>query len=512
MAGVSWLPSQRGGRVLIHDHRGYTVTKKREYEAFVDLEAFGDGGINVPMRAENLICTNRNNSEYPCKCTAKVRHNVLNDTYEDFEVIGAHADGCTWDENNVRIEIMKDRLYQKLRDKVYNNIPDAWAWAYHELEQQTPGLGQHFPMADSFRKKGMRVLNGNVPKLPKTAIDLDGIIIPERLQVTLHGQPFLLLQHTFNHTGDLTHPGGSRETIWVFGTWERFRKMCEAQTAFADGTFKTCPHPFYQVYIIHVVHENGVRMRPCIWCLLTRKTGEIYTVLFQKLRELAQEREHPIVWTKFRTDFEVAVMNAVIQMFPGVTVTGCFFHFCSAIIKKLREMGFNADYKNALTRVKVAVKSIMGLAYLPPMVVADTFQAIRNEYQNLNVQRPNLDDFFAYVEESWVQGGVAAVERWTIGNLNSKRTNNDLEGYHSRMLTKFGNHPNAWKFIELLQKEEQDIRIELQHLENGALPHVAPKILEREENVRILKQRYADLLITPQQFAKQVGFLTSVSD
>ena len=104
------------------------------------------------------------------------------------------------------------------------------------------------------------------------------------------------------------------------------------------------------------------------------------------------------------------------------------------------------------------------------------------------------------------------MERWTIGNLNSKRTNNDLEGYHSRLLAKFGLHANIWKLIGLLQKEEDDIRIELDHLDNGAMPFVADKIVIREDSVRLLKQRYADLLITPQQFAKQVGYLTSVSD
>lgn len=515
MAAVDWIPSQRGERVLLHNNRGYHVTMKRGYDDYVDMAGFGGGVFGIHMVVMNVMCTNRNNTQSLCKCSGKVLYNTLTDTYENFVLNDEHEVWCTWDENNVILEKMKVMLYQKLRDKVYTDVSDAWHWAMNELDIIAPGLSMYFPRVSSFKTKAAKIIKGDLPNLPKQKDDLDGLHIPEQLTVTLSNQPFLLLQHTFDHAADDKHPNGSRETIMVFGNWTRFQEMCEAQVAFADGTFQVCPHPFYQLYIIHIVHANGVRMRPCVWCLLTRKTGQIYSELFTQLRQLAQQRGHPIIWTKFRTDFEVAVMNTVAEVFPGLTVTGCFFHFCSAIIKKLREMGFGPDYANSVTYVKVTAKSIMGLAFLPPLIVADTFTEICNDYNNPPANaaaRPNLDMFFLYVQSSWIDGGVAEVGRWTIGNLNSKRTNNDLEGYHSRLLAKFKRHPNLWKFIKTLQTEEKDIQQELEHLDTGIVPRVAANILAREEDVRVLKQRYSDNLITAKQLAKQIGFLTSVSD
>lgn len=47
---------------------------------------------------------------------------------------------------------------------------------------------------------------------------------------------------------------GLDDTILIFGTPEIFSKMCDAKTLFMDGTFKSVPKIFLQLYTIHFVY------------------------------------------------------------------------------------------------------------------------------------------------------------------------------------------------------------------------------------------------------------------
>ena len=101
-----------------------------------------------------------------------------------------------------------------------------------------------------------------------------------------------------------------------------------------DGTFKTVPTLFHQLYTIHapVGGEDNSRIFPMVYVLMTSRSEEIYKRLFEELFELGeqdgeqddQDLSPPIIIT----DFEQAVINAVQSEFPESTHKGCFFHLC----------------------------------------------------------------------------------------------------------------------------------------------------------------------------------------
>lgn len=52
---------------------------------------------------------------------------------------------------------------------------------------------------------------------------------------------------------------------------------------YGDGTFRVCPRPFYQLYILHLdVYSNNksIHVYPAIYAFLPNKTQSTYTRLF----------------------------------------------------------------------------------------------------------------------------------------------------------------------------------------------------------------------------------------
>lgn len=306
------------------------------------------------------------------------------------------------------------------------------------------------------------------------------------------------------------------ETMIVYSTAARFKNFCDATTILADGTFGVCPEPFYQLHISHVPFGN--RVRPCVFALLTRKTEIMYTTLFERLRLLAIERGHPMKVEKFRCDFELAQMNAAVATYFAhetpdnllKVVCGCFFHFCSAIYKMAMALGLSGAYRNLLTHVKSTLKMCMALAFLAVADIPFVFGQIMHEYNTLPATvppRPDLGPFFEYFHNAWIVGNVAVRDRWSISDLNSRRTTNDCESYHSQLKRAMGARVNLWNFLEKLQAEEQRVDISIQRIEAGQISRGKPKFVKLNKALRDFKDDYINKDLTPLEYVRAIAHL-----
>ena len=105
-----------------------------------------------------------------------------------------------------------------------------------------------------------------------------------------------------------------------------------------DGTFSVTPNSFCQVYTIHAF--IGGRAVPCLYCLLPNETEETYTLLLQKVRSSNSNAHRKSIMI----DFERAMINSIVKVFPYVEVKGCFFHLCQNTYKKIQEAGLSSLY------------------------------------------------------------------------------------------------------------------------------------------------------------------------
>ncbi|XP_057336357.1 uncharacterized protein LOC130674920 isoform X2 [Microplitis mediator] len=157
----------------------------------------------------------------------------------------------------------------------------------------------------------IRKVNNNIPVSPTTLKDL---IVPPRYSVTAKGEPFLLK--------DIKIDTKKRsERLLIFSTDQNIRYLKQCKILFADGTFKTLPTMFYQLYTLHARIKD--KALPLVFVLTTGKSAKLYERMLSEIKIL--KPEHVTV------DFERAFINAAGESFNGVDISGCFFHFTQCI-------------------------------------------------------------------------------------------------------------------------------------------------------------------------------------
>ncbi|KAF9412798.1 hypothetical protein HW555_008801 [Spodoptera exigua] len=111
-----------------------------------------------------------------------------------------------------------------------------------------------------------------------------------------------------------------RNRIIVFGTHNAKHLLATVEHIFADGTFKICPKPFYQLYTIHGdlgSSEETSNVVPLVYALLLNKKQATYEILFQIIKSQVPD------WNpkKFQSDYEAAAMNAMQKIMPNCKIS-----------------------------------------------------------------------------------------------------------------------------------------------------------------------------------------------
>lgn len=118
--------------------------------------------------------------------------------------------------------------------------------------------------------------------------------------------------------------------IIAFCTKKAKKVMNEVHDFYSDGTFKSCPSPFIQLYSIHgdlgstVNHTNIV---PLVYALMSDKKMESDIILFSMIKSQIPDWDPK----KYKTDYERAAMKAFTTVFPSVIISGCYYHFNHSI-------------------------------------------------------------------------------------------------------------------------------------------------------------------------------------
>ena len=134
------------------------------------------------------------------------------------------------------------------------------------------------------------------------------IVFSEGYTKTTKGEEFLLYDSSANE-----------ERVLIFSTRKNLSVLNSCSSVFMDGTFKTVPNVFGQLYTIHGL-KNGFCM-PLIFCLLPNKKADTYVKFLCYVQTLT-----PFSNTKsITTDYELAMIKAIRAEFDDVNHYGCFF-------------------------------------------------------------------------------------------------------------------------------------------------------------------------------------------
>jgi hypothetical protein len=92
--------------------------------------------------------------------------------------------------------------------------------------------------------------------------------------------------------------------------------------------------PFTQLWTVHAFIKSGqsIAQIPLVFVLMSGKRTLDYVAVFNWIRDNVQNLE----LKSMTCDFEAAVWAAAEEVFPGVELHGCLFHWNQSIYRKIQ--------------------------------------------------------------------------------------------------------------------------------------------------------------------------------
>lgn len=259
--------------------------------------------------------------------------------------------------------------------------------------------------------------------------------------------------------------------------------MATCQHWYADGTFKSSPPLFNQVYTVHAVKYNNVL--PSVFVLMTERNTNAYTRVLMELKRL-QPLLNP---ASIMTDFEHAALTAWSSVFPDAVQRGCLFHLCQCIWRKVQQIpGLQLRYTED-PEMALQIRQLAALAFVPVQDVVRAFDELM-ESAFFTENEDALRDLTVYFEDSWIgrpgrrgHGRTRPAFPHSLWNVyisalgDLPKTNNAVEGWHRGFHQLLGAyHPTIWKFIDGLKKEQSLNELKIEQFIAGQPPEPVKRV------------------------------------
>ena len=84
--------------------------------------------------------------------------------------------------------------------------------------------------------------------------------------------------------------------------------------------------------------------------------------------------------------------------------------------------------------------------------------------------------------------------KWNVHDLSSCRTNNHIEGWHSKLKKVVGKaHPNVFEIVRSFKMEQAAVEVAIAQLQAGARPPARSRAaVEKDKRIAELKRKFAN--------------------
>lgn len=182
------------------------------------------------------------------------------------------------------------------------------------------------------------------------------------------------------------------ESFILIGDPDMFKTLCRSPWAGIDGNhkFQFCGFSQLILFTFREIVRGKRRSYVGAYALITNKTEFLYTHLFNGVKEVSEnlcpDILNPIKWKNSTLDFEAAFINALFNVF-SILAWGCYFHFTQKTIKKIRNLGLIRAYNVHDSYFNTWVRLLLVLAHLPPELVSETYDDLKNEmYEDVETE------------------------------------------------------------------------------------------------------------------------------
>lgn len=378
------------------------------------------------------------------KCRGAVKTDLQNN------IISRNEHTCLPNVAGVEIKKALQNCRKRVREEtsvpVHKIFQEAMTPIYDmglEFVTETPKYTNVKSTLTSERRKVLGTIEN-----PKNSKD---IVFDQNMLRLIDGNSFLRL--------DFQNRDGNR--ILVFGGEISENLLIKGKIFFFDGTFKSSPKQFYQLYTIHVdwgSSDSETNVHPVLFVFLPNKKETTYIDL------LLQLKEYYLEWTPemIKLDFEAAVINACEKILPNTRLSGCNFHFNQCLWRKIQSLGLTELYRED-PEIRKVCRMFSALAYLPLEDVADAWLAI----MSIAPKNEKLSEFIDYFVETWMENPNMDMELWNVHNQRH-RTNNAVEGWNCKINRMVGRmKPNIHFLVKTLKDEAKMVSQLVQAKELG---------------------------------------------
>ena len=391
------------------------------------------------------------------------------------------------DHQDASDEIKRLQLLERCkRNAEYDNRP--LRQIFDDLCRSDPDVAPLLSFADleSAMYKRRRL---SQPTLPASPNDTDSVIRNSRY-AQLNGCEF--------YRGVAS--AGDDGSAVIFASDRQIELLQSAKQIYFDATFKVVPSIYYQLFTIFVPVADV--SFPVFFALMSRKTRAMYVAVFEQVKVLAPNFTPQSVMA----DFEEASVSGFQHVFGPLNVSGCWFHFAQAIVKRVNKLGLKAEYpRNA--DVKDTVHCLLGLPLLPANEIVSAVDDVKNALNASSLFADKLKLLIEYVLSQWIRKQSIGPERLTVRD-NVSRTNNVLESYHSALRRRIQvSHPNLFTFLGHLQHVTTDAMNDVTRMISGLNVRRPKKKrnLMHETRIKTCIARFAAGSYTRHEFLRAVS-------
>lgn len=181
---------------------------------------------------------------------------------------------------------------------------------------------------------------------------------------------------------------------------------------------------------------------------------------------------------------------------------GMCFHFGQAVFRKVTELGLKTTYTSRGPEYRY-IRSLMALPFLPASQIKSAFNTLA-----ARATSPALQHRLTYMESSWISNTVWQPRNWCVFQT-SIRTNNDVEGWHTRINTDIGKaNVSFYILVPALQRESQVIELTYRLVsEQQILRDQRHRYRHLEGRLNALWDRYEDDQISASQLLRECGHI-----
>ena len=372
-----------------------------------------------------------------------------------------------------------------------------------EIARETPNKKRG---ASSYSKK----LKGHMPENLKTTAD---VVIPEgftrkKYEDGLSNERFLL------EVVPLTS-GSSRKSIVVYASDKMIEALANSPLWLTDG-YHSIPDPWKQLLTIHGT-VNGIPL-PMVYTLAPDKQSDTYSAMISSVMKaicnmLRAKKIGSIKVKNIMADFEKGLRNVFSEInlrkikrtiaedsdFISVDVNGCHFHFTESVKDNIKSLCLSKEcYIFLETRLYGFVKLLFALAFLKPSDIIPTYKKLKMDenvkpIMNSTASQQKLDEFYSYFESEWLgsvknypNGQETVARKFSVYGLQ-RRTNNDVEAWHSGMSKTLKNCKSTWTFIIALQNENWEKEMLLQQVTDGKVTEISRSKTQKNKEDKIAR-------------------------